>query len=816
MSPQGGVGTKTDNAEHYPSGRLASVFKEDGSGFIYYPSGLVAVCKGVVDGRGRYYVYGDDRRSTPLGAVNEHGEGFFLGPSGVRLALSKVGGLITNRHGYIAREWRYDPGAHMPPPTSVLDVKLNKSMNFEFLDRRDMRIKFLHEGISHELDAGVHPKREGTYLDNSIRLPGGGLEPQIQRVSLMSRQQAFGNAMKAKRDRLKPRSRNLAGACKSLVASLENGFDGMNPQASNVEPFSDPSWKHDALTATYGELPKIRSTGLEVGPTHGLGSMIYDDDDDGRGGPGMRRSRSWGGGAGVRGGGEGGGGDDAFAAASRLRKGGKWLGELDVRLQLSAENPLLKRSNLLQAASGRYAEEIVVPGAKTSVSNPTGKTTVSGVPLLKVPASSRLRAFLEEEAAPDLLVTVLGVRGDDPACNKVRTIAELANSFLVQGLSSSSSGERVSGGGGMGEGGRMNNNSRSSSAAGPSSRASVSGAEKYRMVRVDFAEHRATAELYGVQALPAFLMFQGGRLAWAGTLGGNPLKAAPPAGSAGGRRVLLVEPCAKRQISTERALRKFGCSWDLVLNAPQALLRIQQVARTNSMASDSGNAASPNGEGYGVLMISNALGAAEVIALEKALHGGGASFSGGGADFVVGLAHVQGDPSAVGSAALRVVSAGFTETADGKRAVLSPHLALVADAAVSTPVRASALEAVFDRCCNRRKEDAAVAGGGGKGGDGKGGVSLSMSASCSALEGGDGRYKGVTPSRLLQKMEEVGAQVAMGIFASNQATKAGRQHRPGRGGAASSAGKGGILLPAQETSCKGFLLERSTLQRIAL
>ncbi|CAN0560915.1 unnamed protein product, partial [Ectocarpus sp. 12 AP-2014] len=153
-------------AEYYPSGRLASVFKEDGSGFIYYPSGLVAVCKGVVDGRGRYYVYGDDRRSTPLGAVNEHGEGFFLGPSGVRLALSKVGGLITNRHGYIAREWRYDPGAHMPPPTSVLDVKLNKSMDFEFLDRRDMRIKFLHEGISHELDAGVHPKREGTYLDN--------------------------------------------------------------------------------------------------------------------------------------------------------------------------------------------------------------------------------------------------------------------------------------------------------------------------------------------------------------------------------------------------------------------------------------------------------------------------------------------------------------------------------------------------------------------------------------------------------------------------------------------------------------------------
>lgn len=45
------------------------------------------------------------------------------------------------------------------------------------------------------------------------------------------------------------------------------------------------------------------------------------------------------------------------------------------------------RSNLLQAASGRYAEEIVVPGGQATVSNPTGKATISGVPLRRVPAS---------------------------------------------------------------------------------------------------------------------------------------------------------------------------------------------------------------------------------------------------------------------------------------------------------------------------------------------------------------------------------------------------------------------------------------------
>ncbi|CAN0268807.1 unnamed protein product, partial [Scytosiphon promiscuus] len=222
---------REDDAEFYPSGARASIFKADGSGFIYYPSGNVAVCKGVMDGRGRYYLYGDDPRSTPLGAVNEHAVGFFLGPGGVRLALSKVGGLVTDKSGYIASEWRYDPGAHMPPPTGVIEIKLSKSITFDFVDRGDMRIKFSQNGITHELDAGVRPKRDGTYLDNSVRLPGGRLEPQLDRVSLVSLQHRFGNAMKAKRDRLKPRSRNLAGACKDLVAGLEKSFDRMGPQA---------------------------------------------------------------------------------------------------------------------------------------------------------------------------------------------------------------------------------------------------------------------------------------------------------------------------------------------------------------------------------------------------------------------------------------------------------------------------------------------------------------------------------------------------------------------------------------------------------
>lgn len=71
-------------------------------------------------------------------------------------------------------------------------------------------------------------------LSGSIRLPGGRLELQLERESLVSRQQSFSNAMKAKRDRLKPRSRNLAGDCKDLVANLEEGFDRLGPKARKI------------------------------------------------------------------------------------------------------------------------------------------------------------------------------------------------------------------------------------------------------------------------------------------------------------------------------------------------------------------------------------------------------------------------------------------------------------------------------------------------------------------------------------------------------------------------------------------------------
>ena len=54
----------------------------------------------------------------------------------------------------------------MPPPAEDLELRLNGSITLSFRDRSHMRIKFLHGGVSRELDVGVRPKRHGSYLDH--------------------------------------------------------------------------------------------------------------------------------------------------------------------------------------------------------------------------------------------------------------------------------------------------------------------------------------------------------------------------------------------------------------------------------------------------------------------------------------------------------------------------------------------------------------------------------------------------------------------------------------------------------------------------
>ena len=102
---------------------------------------------------------------------------------------------------------------------------------------------------------------------------------------------------------------------------------------------------------------------------------------------------------------------------------------------------------------------------------------------------------------------------------------------------------------------------------------------------------------------------------------------------------------------------------------------------------------------------------------------------------MVGLAALKGHVSEMSKSARQVVSIGFTESENGKQAVLSAHLALVADVAVTKPLRATALEAVFQ--CLARGTTAASDTCMGEGGR------VSISPSCGELGGGDRRFDGL-------------------------------------------------------------------------
>jgi hypothetical protein len=52
---------------------------------------------------------------------------------------------------------------------------------------------------------------------------------------------------------------------------------------------------------------------------------------------------------------------------------GRWRTDLDLRKALMEENPPLPRSWVLCAASGRYCNDLVVPGGHVTAVNPTGK-----------------------------------------------------------------------------------------------------------------------------------------------------------------------------------------------------------------------------------------------------------------------------------------------------------------------------------------------------------------------------------------------------------------------------------------------------------
>jgi hypothetical protein len=270
----------------YENGKLALRFHEDGSGFIYYPSGTVAVCVSEASSyQKKFFAFDKNRKNTNILAIDENAVGFCSGSNRKDLkgtcpdmALSKIGGIITSPEGYITHTWKWDPKAQNSgtPPSGTTIFPLNEHISLLFTSKFDMIIKFEYDAIKYELDAGVKYKRNDSYLDHAKRALGGRLIPQIPHVTLKDRQETFGQEMAAHRNKIHPRSENLSPMVQGIVGSLETGFDNFANTLQLTQGESS-TWKEDALAATLAEIPRIAMTGVETGVAPGFSSTIYMD-----------------------------------------------------------------------------------------------------------------------------------------------------------------------------------------------------------------------------------------------------------------------------------------------------------------------------------------------------------------------------------------------------------------------------------------------------------------------------------------------------------------------------------------------------------
>lgn len=355
-----------------------------------------------------------------------------------------------------------------------IDLKLNDKLSLEFRGRDDIRCRFDDAGKSHEFDMGF---KNQAVLNERMTLK--------ERVA------------RAAKRHVRPRAASLTHPeTRGIVAGLERDFDGYGPKVPRAFGMT---WRAEAGQATTAELPRIALTGDEVGPTVGFGEAIY------HGGDGPPRDGPW------------------------------TLNHVELRHHLMKQNPLLQRSKVLAAASGRYAEDVVVPGGPVSASNPTGKHEAHRRPLPSVaPADLARRARAHQG-----LLCVACVRSDDKMSTSALAVAETVN---------------------------YDNTT-----------------PDVAVVKCETTVSTHLADEWGVRFVPTFLIFFHGRLVYRGQLGGRRVSVQTRRPTV---RVLYVEPNFKNQLHAEKILkahRRF--TWELALDAGQAV-RAKRAADAQGIAYD--------------------------------------------------------------------------------------------------------------------------------------------------------------------------------------------------------------------------------------
>ncbi|KAJ0399577.1 hypothetical protein P43SY_009636 [Pythium insidiosum] len=431
-----------------------------------YESGRVAACVNRVNDYQRsFQFYQDNAKRTLLATFDEHAVGSAGHPKGKKLLLTKDGGMILQADDVLVKRWRWDPKAQHAgtvPHESVI-IPLNDALLFTFKDRSDMTVKFTPApGIVVTFDCGERLRRTDSYLDHAHRATHGAQRGKLVIVqdvpTLQQRQKQIELASIEKRSKQKPRSRDLThDQLKTIVSRLEGDFDSY--EGCRVTPCADGNWKEAAQEQSLREIPRLPSTGAEIGNTPTLfGSPVQVN--------------------------------DATESLRRLRhpENGKWLGSVELRAKLGQENPTLARKGPLTNASGRYTRELAVSGYVNGHRPARSEH-------LPVVSAAQLDKFLRTECSKEELVVIACLRADDPQSRATELVLEQVQAQLTLFASDQNRPESP-----------------------PSSAASRL---KCRLAKCDLAESKQLAERYRIRAAPTFLVLQKEAFQWDLALSGD-------------------------------------------------------------------------------------------------------------------------------------------------------------------------------------------------------------------------------------------------------------------------------------------------------
>lgn len=185
-------------------------------------------------------------------------------------------------------------------------------------------------------------------------------------------------------------------------------------------------------------------------------------------------------------------------------KNGKWKGSVEILMALQEKNPPLQRTFVLKSGSGRYSNMLVVDPKAITAQNPTGMFVSPGLPMQtikwkKLKEDLQLSAGLHSSNQP--LIVTLVYRLNDPAGMAFDRVCAIVN-LDIESSKNPDSAERVN------------------------SQSSASTLNNFQMLRIDVSEDSSIISDLHIKSLPTFVMFYGGRVSYAGPVGGRRVKAA--------------------------------------------------------------------------------------------------------------------------------------------------------------------------------------------------------------------------------------------------------------------------------------------------